>query len=251
MPAETLDYLGVRLTRLTALEMIDEIKLREAQQRTLTVSCLCFHVVNIIRANKNIERFFRSLDVVTPGGIAILWTSWLFGRPLTRRNQLDIEALAPLLYTEAVGRGWGIYFLGGAPGIASVAADKLREAFPGLRVVGTHHGYLNSLEENQAVIDEINRSGATIVLVGMGQPLQEEWMVANKPRVRAAALIAVGAYFSHVIRHVHCYPAWVYKWRVHWLYRLLREPRRLWKRYTLGFLTFCMRILWGRVVGTR
>ena len=107
--------------------------------------------------------------------------------------------------------------------------------------MGTHHGYLSSEEENDAVIAEIKRSQATIVLVGMSQPLQEEWIVANRRRVRAAVVIAVGAYFDHLTRCADCYPAWVYTCRLNWAYRLMIEPRRLWKRYTIGVLQFCWR----------
>jgi N-acetylglucosaminyldiphosphoundecaprenol N-acetyl-beta-D-mannosaminyltransferase len=155
------------------------------------------------------------------------------------------------LYSEAIRQRWGIYCLGGASGTASSAAGKLTSAYPGLKIVGTHHGYFSSEEEQQEVIDDINQTKAVIVLVGMGQPRQEEWIVASKGRIRATILVAVGGYFEHVLKRVDCYPAWVYKWRLNWAYRLLREPKRLWKRYTLGILTFGMRVLWAKVAGGR
>lgn len=225
---------------------MDEIRGHVAQRRLLTVSGFGFNTVNIIRSSKSVEEKFKLLDILVPEGMSIIRTSWLFGGPLDYENRITVDVLAPFLYSEAIQHGWGIYLLGGVPGVASCAAGKLRNAFPGLDIVGTHHGYLTSEGEKQAVIESINRSRAVIVLVGMGQPSQEEWIIANKDRVRASVLVGVGGYMDHVIRRIDCYPKWIYKWRLNWAYRLWTEPRRLWKRYTLGLLMFCARVFLAR-----
>ena len=246
MSADTLDYLGIRLNRLTISELIEEINSCVAEQHRLTVSYYCSHTANIIRKNKSDRDIFNSLDIVAPDGIAVLWTSWLFGPSLSMENLFRGDIFGPFVFSKAIQQGWGIYLLGGAPGVTSTAADKLCNAFPGLKIVGTHHGYLRSVEQQQAVIDDINHSDATVVLVGMGQPAQEEWIVANKNRVHAPVLMGMGGYFDHVIKRIDCYPSWAYKWRLNWVYRLMSEPQRLWRRYTFGMLTFCLRVLWAK-----
>ena len=283
--AGTLSYLGIRLDRLTVPELIDEIKFCIIQQTKLMVSYYGFHTANIIQSSKNAENNFNSLDILTPDGIAVLWTSWLFASPLTVENRMNADSdssgraalgdstgawfevlsqvagkgvsvgegpgdiVGPFLYSEAIDQGWGIYLFGGVPGVALGAAIKLKSAFPGLRIVGTHHGYLNSQDEKQEVIKDINQSEAEIVLVGMGQPAQEEWIVANRNRVHAAVLVGVGGYFDHVIRRIDCYPLWVYQCRLNWIYRLMLEPKRLWRRYTIGLVRFFFHVLVGKILG--
>ncbi len=239
----TLEFMGIRLNRFTIPELIDEIKLCIAQQRILTVSFFAFDTVNIIGSNKTARDIFKILDIWLPEGISIIWTSWLFGSPMSMENRISGDILAPFLYSEVIRQRWSIYLLGGAPGVASAAACKLQKSFPGLRIAGTHHGFSHSEKEKQAVIDDINRSKAMIVQVGMGQPKQEEWIIANGNRVCARVLMAVGGYFNHLIRRIDCYPSWVYKWRINWAYRFFTEPKRLWKRYTFGILTFCTHVL--------
>lgn len=246
MCTDKFDYLGIRLNRLTISELIDEIHSCVAEHRHLTVSYYWFHTANIIRKNQSVRDIFNSLDVVGPDGITLVWTSWLYGPSLRVENLFRGDILMRFVFSEAVQQGWGIYLLGGAPGVTAAAAEKLCNAFPGLRIVGTHHGYFGSVEQEQAVIEDINHSGATVVLVGMGQPAQEEWIVANKDGVRAVVLLGVGGYFDHVIRRIDCYPWWAYKWNLYWAYRLMSEPERLWRRYTLGVLTFFVHVLWAK-----
>ena len=245
MSTKTLDYLGVRLHRLTQNELISEVRASVVQKRQLTFSYYGFHTANIITSNRAAKELFDSLGILMPDGIAILYTTWLFGVPMATKNRGNGDIIAPYLFPEAVRQGWKIYLLGGAPGIASEAAEKLQLAFSGLQIVGTHHGYLSSEAMNQAVVNDINQSGATIVIVGMGQPLQEQWIVSRKARVHAPVLLAVGGFFDHLCRRVDCYPAWVYRSKLNWAYRLFTEPGRLWKRYTLGALRFGMHLCWA------
>jgi N-acetylglucosaminyldiphosphoundecaprenol N-acetyl-beta-D-mannosaminyltransferase len=240
--SEPLEYLGVKLTRITVAGLIEETRTALDRRQAVTASYYGFHTANLIAANPATEVTFSELDIVMADGIAVLWTSRFFGRPLDISNRINGDISGPFLCAEAVKAGWSIYLLGGAPGVASAAARRLEAAFPGLRIAGTHHGYLSSDEENDALVAAINRSSATIVLIGMGQPTQEEWIVANRKRVQAALLLGVGAYLDHLVRRVDCYPAWVYAARLNWAYRLVMEPRRLWKRYTVGVPRFCWRL---------
>jgi N-acetylglucosaminyldiphosphoundecaprenol N-acetyl-beta-D-mannosaminyltransferase len=93
-------------------------------------------------------------------------------------------------------------------------------------------------EWSPQLVAEINASGADIVMVGMGVPIQEKWVAKYASQVTAPVLITVGGYFDHVLRRVDCYPAWVHRHKLNWLYRLVKEPRRLWRRYLLGGLEF-------------
>ena len=217
------------------------------KQFQLTVSFYGFNTANIIGARKDNEDVFRSIGVLLADGIAIEWTSWLFGPRLDVNHRISGDLLCPFLFRRAIQYGWRTYLLGGSPGIADRAADILRKKYPGLIIVGTHHGYLDSEVEKQSVVDEVNRSRASIVLVGMGQPLQENWIVSYKECIHAPVIMAVGGYCDHLTRRIDCYPGWVYRWRLNWAYRLITEPRRLWKKYTFGIMEFCARVLLAKL----
>lgn len=247
--ARTLDYMGVSLDRLTIRELLDIVRAHVVDGKSLTYSNFGFPTVNIVSSHPAALDTFRALDILTPEGISILCTSRLFGPPLKIANRICGDVLCPYLYDEALRQGWGIYLLGSAPGVASAVASKLRQVYPSLLITGTHHGYLTSEAENEAVISEINDSGTTVLLVGMGQPKQEEWIVTNKEKIKPAFLVAVGGYFDHMLRRIDSYPTWVYKFRLNWAYRLFKEPRRLWRRYTIGLLTFGWRVLAAKLAG--
>ena len=247
------ELLGLDLVQKWRVEdLVIKIKSCVMQRCKLTISCIGFHVSNTMARDPNVKETFKALDIVLADGVAIVWASRILGRALTIENRIGGDITVSLVYREAVTNGWGIYFLGGGTlDTAQRAAVRLMDAHPGLKIVGTHPGYLSSDAQKHAVVEDINRSGAVIVLVGMGQPRQEGWIVANQDRISALIFIAVGGYFDHVLKCVDCYPSWVYKCRLNWAYRVLREPRRLWKRYTLGFLTFFLRVLWGRIARVR
>lgn len=235
---EVFDYLGVRLSKTRVPDMVREIDACVNEQRMLTVSYATFYTTNVIGSDEASARLFDAFDIVTPEGIAVISTAWLFGTSLSRENILSAEYLMPPVYQEAIQQGWGIYLLGGEPGIALSAGNKLENAFPGLKIVGTHHGILGTQSETDGVVEDINQSGASILMVGMGQPRQEEWIIQNKDRLKVSFIIAIGGYFDKVDKRVDCYPKWVFKLRLFWVYRLVTEPRRVWKRYTFGVLRF-------------
>ncbi|MGZ4262111.1 MAG: WecB/TagA/CpsF family glycosyltransferase, partial [Solirubrobacteraceae bacterium] len=112
-------------------------------------------------------------------------------------------------------------------------ALNLRQRYPGVKIVGGYAPPFRALttHEEDAVIDEINRSGADVVWVGIGVPKQEKWMAAMRDRLDAPVLVGVGAAFDFHAGLVAQAPAWIQALGMEWAYRLSREPRRLWRRY--------------------
>lgn len=128
-----------------------------------------------------------------------------------------------------------IFLFGGKPGVAEKAAVVIEREF-GQHVSGCLDGYSTMAPE--AICQEINRSGAEIVLVAMGNPLQEEWIRQNMTRLDAKLFIGVGALFDFLSGGAKRAPAWIQRIRCEWLYRLCREPRRLMRRYTVDIFRF-------------
>ena len=130
---------------------------------------------------------------------------------------------------RAAHNGKSVFLLGGRPGVAEKAANNLCARFPRLKIAGVHDGYFDfASEENSAVISEINRSGADVLFVCIGAPLQEKWVYKNRADLSSARLIAcLGGSLDIYAGEAKRAPALFIKSRAEWLWRLLREPRRI------------------------
>jgi N-acetylglucosaminyldiphosphoundecaprenol N-acetyl-beta-D-mannosaminyltransferase len=145
----------------------------------------------------------------------------------------------------AAEREWSSFFYGGGPDVPELLAKRLTARFPGLRVAGTWSPPFRPLtpEEDQAVVERINRSRADLVWVGLSTPKQERWMAAHVGRVHAKALLGVGAAFDIHAGLLPQAPPWMQRSGLEWLYRLGREPTRLWRRYLGNNPRFVVEIL--------
>ncbi|MDP3443167.1 MAG: WecB/TagA/CpsF family glycosyltransferase, partial [Ignavibacteria bacterium] len=144
----------------------------------------------------------------------------------------------------AIENNWSIFFLGAKPGISELAAKNLQKTFPDL-TIENFHGYFNKEgEENQQVLNLINKSSAQILLVGMGMPLQEKWICDNFQNLsNVKVILPVGALFDYVAEVTPRGPEFLTNHGFEWLTRLIIEPKRLWHRYVIGIPLAFFRIL--------
>jgi N-acetylglucosaminyldiphosphoundecaprenol N-acetyl-beta-D-mannosaminyltransferase len=170
--------------------------------------------------------------LAVPDGQPLVWALHALGHPgATRVYGPDLMALA---CARAARTGTTSFLYGGrTPAALKQLEARLRERFPGVRIAGGHSPPFRALDarEEQALIDEINGSGAQIVWVGTGQPKQEKWMLRMRPHLTAPLLVGVGAAFDFHAGLVPQAPRWMQRAGLEWSYRLAREPRRLWRRY--------------------
>jgi alpha-1,3-mannosyltransferase len=141
-----------------------------------------------------------------------------------------------------------IFMVGAREEVVAKAAEKLQERFPQHEIAGFHHGYFGP-EDNAAICQRIRMSKANVVLVAMGSPRQEFWIADNWEATGAEILFGVGALFDFISGRVQRAPQWMRSARFEWLYRLAQEPRRLWRRYLIGNLTFLQKVLFDQWAG--
>ena len=138
----------------------------------------------------------------------------------------------------AAKRDWGVFLYGGEGDVAQRAAEALHQRVPGVRIVGVQDGFSG---ERDAVARRVRDSGADVVIVALGNPLQELWLNEWLPETGCRLGVGVGAFLDFVSGRVPRAPAWMHAIGLEWVYRLYREPRRLARRYVLGNPLFLYR----------
>ena len=173
--------------------------------------------------------------LVTADGMSVVWAARLLGKRLKERVT-GIDLFTQLL-AQAAARGWSVFFFGAREESVRGVVERFTREHPGLRVAGWRNGYVDQAESN-AVIEMIGGSGAEVLFVAMGSPAQEYWIAANLQRTGARFAMGVGGSFDHLSGHKRRAPRWMQRAGLEWLYRLLLEPRRLWRRYLVGNAQF-------------
>lgn len=196
------------------------------ERRTRQIVTLNPEMVMAARRDPTLAATIRSADVVTADGIGVVWALQLRGvRTARRLAGVDLlEAFAAL----AARRGYRVYLLGAAPGVAQAAAECLKARHPGLDVVGTYSGSPRR-EDERDTLARIRAVQPDAVFVAFGSPAQEAWIARNQAHLGAAVAIGVGGAFDFLAGRVPRAPAPLRRAGLEWLYRLWREPWR-WRR---------------------
>lgn len=229
------DYpvLGVRISAVD-YEYATERIIKAARERApLSVAALAVHGVMTGFSDHVHRRRLNGIDMSVPDGQPVRWAlNWIHGLKLADRVRGPKLTLKVI---EAAAReGLPVYFYGSTQDTLYRLNENLERAFPKLMVAGTEPSKFRKLSpaEKLDLVDRIERSGARLVFVGLGCPRQEVWAYEYRDHLRMP-LLAVGAAFSFHAGELDLAPRWMQRYGLEWLYRLLQEPKRLWKRYLL------------------
>ena len=238
----------------------------------------------ILRAKKDVDYFniIQSANLVTPDGAGILWATTTLHHPLKERvTGIDIiQGICKL----AAKKAYSIYLLGASPGVAKEASLKLTQKYPGLKIIGNHHGYFhatslsdetiipqmhknkvnsgtegiakgmdikyNERNEEAKIIQEINNKKPDILLVGMGVPRQEKWIAGNlkSKRLNVPVCMGVGGSFDVLSGKIPRAPLWMQRHGMEWVYRFIKQPKRAF--HTLALFYFMGLVIMGKIILT-
>lgn len=229
-----LDTLDLALVDATKDDAIDAL-LAPGRRRAFFMNA---HCCNIMQTNHHYAMAVRTADMLLPDGIGVSLAAKMDGKALTAN--LNGTDLVPDLLAKAAGQGKSVFLFGGTPGTAERAAHNLMAKIPNLTIAGTRDGY-DGARDTDAVVADINASGADIVLVALGVPMQELWLHRNAIRLNASLSLGVGALFDFLAGNVRRAPALVRKARCEWVWRLAMEPKRMANRYLVGNAVFIAR----------
>jgi N-acetylglucosaminyldiphosphoundecaprenol N-acetyl-beta-D-mannosaminyltransferase len=242
------NVLGVGVDPLTVEELHGEIgRLARGRGRGLVLNANA-HCLNLCHEDPALRAFFNGAEVVFCDGAGVMLAARILGGRLPER--ITYADWAWRLAAFAAAEGFSLFFLGARPGVAQAAASRLRERHPGLEISGIHHGYFDhsvGSPESEAVVEEINAAAPDILLVGLGMPLQEYWLLENGRRLDAGVALTGGAVFDYVSGRLSRGPRLLTGNGFEWLARLLVEPRRLWRRYLIGNPLFLLRVMKQRL----
>ncbi len=238
---EQVDILGVSVHRLSMAGLIREVTQRVHSGAKSTVLYANVHVLNTAYRDTELRHILNQADLVYCDGAGVRLGARLLGCLLPPR-MTGADWIEPLCAACAA-EGITLYLLGSRPGVAARAAEALQARYPGLRVAGSHHGYLADPAVCGAAIAAINAACPHILLVGMGTPIQEKWIAAHRLKLEAPVVWAVGALFDFVAGVQPRGPRWMLDNGLEWLYRLGSDPRRLWQRYVVGNPLFVLRVM--------
>ncbi len=238
------NVLGVGVDPLTVEELHAEIgRLVRDRKRGLVLNANA-HCLNLCYEDPALRSFLNGAEIVFCDGAGVMLAARILGRRIPAR--ITYADWAWQLADFAAARNFSLYFLGARPGVARAAARRLKERYPDLEITGVHHGYFDR-SENEAVVEEINAAAPDILLVGLGMPLQEYWLMENRHRLDAGLALTGGAVFDYVSGRLRRGPRFLIGSGFEWLARLLVEPRRLWRRYLLGNPLFLLRVVRQRL----
>ena len=236
------NILGIRVDRLDTKGVLKHIDDFIAGGRKCQVSYVNAHCFNYTFSDKEYRNILLASDLVYADGMAVVWSSYLYRNEKPLSERVNLGDFLYSLCNLCVEKEYSLFLLGGREGIAGKAAERLIREYPKLKIAGKHHGFFG-INNEQEVIEQINNSGANILLVGMGVPKQEKWIARNKNILQPSVLWGVGALFDYYSGYIKRAPLWMRKAGLEWLFRLFVEPGRLWKRYVIGNLLFSFRIL--------
>ncbi|MGH8952481.1 MAG: WecB/TagA/CpsF family glycosyltransferase [Acidimicrobiia bacterium] len=237
------DVLGVGISAIN-MDMAIEAVVGWVESDDRQYVCVTgVHGVMESQRDQELIAIHNRAGLTTPDGMPMVWAGRAAGANWMERVYGPDMMLAVL--AEAQARDWSSFFYGGAPGVPEELAERLGRRFPGLQVAGAHSPPFRPLtphevEETAALINE---SGASLVWIGMSTPKQERWMAELRPLLHAPVLFGVGAAFDFHAGRITQAPPWMQRSGLEWLYRLMKEPRRLWKRYLTNNPTFVLAIL--------
>ncbi|HQT25684.1 MAG TPA: WecB/TagA/CpsF family glycosyltransferase [Burkholderiales bacterium] len=243
-----LDYCACTLEK--AAQLI--IEAAEARKKGLVVTPNVDHVMTMQEDVEMLE-LYRLAMYRFADGMPLVWFSRFFrGKGLPER--VAGSDLLPAVARITATRGLKLFLLGGLPGVAEQAAIRLAQQNPSLSVAGTYSppfGFEKDELESKRIVKMVNDSGADILFIGVGAPKQEKWAAKYMDKLDVGPILGVGAAFDFAAGAVKRAPVWLQRIGMEWLWRLLQEPGRLWRRYILKDSQFILLVMRELLQGTK
>jgi N-acetylglucosaminyldiphosphoundecaprenol N-acetyl-beta-D-mannosaminyltransferase len=240
----SVSILGVRVDDVTYDEALEHVERCLEAGGIHQIATVNVEFIMEARRNPVFRRVLAQTSLCVPDGVGVVWAARRQGRPL--RQRVAGVDLVERLTARGAERGWPIYFLGAAPGVAQKTATILARRYPGLKVAGCHAGSPRQEEEDE-IVSWVRAACPEILFVAYGAPQQDLWIARTQARIGVPVALGVGGSFDFIAGVTQRAPHWVQRVGLEWLHRLLREPWRF--KRQLAIPHFMLRVLLARGPG--
>jgi len=239
---DAIPILGVPVHAVTAQEALSLVERFMAEPRLHQIATVNPEFVMAAQEDAEFRRILNAADLCLPDGVGLLYAARRLGRRLPER--VPGSAFVYQMAERAAARGWPLFLLGAAPGVAEAAAGILRDRYPSLCVAGTYAGSPDPAE-NEAIVGRVNDSGAALLFVAYGAPKQDKWIDRNRTALATVRVaVGVGGSLDFVAGRAVRAPQWMQNAGLEWLHRLYKEPWR-WRRM-LALPRFALKVLFDK-----
>jgi len=238
-PLPSVNILGVRVHAVTMPQTLDWIEAAVIARRPRQICTANPEFVMAARRDAAFRNVLNAADLVLPDGVGLLWAARRQGAPLPER-----VAGSDLIYrlAERGGtRGWRVYFLGAAEGVAQTAAERLRARYPGLVIAGAYAGDPGPASAS-ALVARVRAARPDVLLVAYGAPAQDKWIARYKDELGVPVSLGMGGSFDFVAGVAQRAPVWLQRLGLEWLHRLARQPWRA-RRIFTAVIAFPLAVL--------
>ena len=236
--------LGSEVDFLLGPELLADLRQRHGEGQRTIVGYHNLHTLYVTRREADIRPFYDQADIIYADGMPLILWARLLGLDVTRDQRMTLSSWAPSVLEDFQGQGWRLFYLGATPEACEKGAAAFRKMAPGLEIE-THDGFFDAQRDsvdNRALLSAIRTFRPDVLMIGMGTPRQERWILDNLADLDVPIIWSVGAAIEYFAGTKAPPPAIVGRLGLEWLYRLISEPRRLWYRYLVepAFLTPAM-----------
>lgn len=230
----TYQILDVPVSTLTRSELSEIMNHAVEGNSCVVIGSLNLHSMYVYHHNEKMRSFFnKTADYIHIDGMGVVFLGRLLGLPLRPEHRVTYMDSLLSLIDEWARKGWRVFYLGSAPGVAAMGAALLKNEYPTLQIA-VQDGYFNAevdSDDNKALLAQINAFKPNVLLVGMGVPRQESWILENTEHIKSNVILTSGATMDYVAGVIPRQPEWAGRWCLNWLFRLIAEPKKLWRRY--------------------
>lgn len=228
LSCRTENHFGIDIHALNMDEVVSICEENISRRGSLLLGVV--NVAKIIKCRKNIKlrKSLTRADIVLADGLPIVWLSKLTGKPLPERVA-GIDIMNQLIKCSSR-KNYGIFLLGARQKVVEKVAKIIKTEYPGVRIAGFRNGYFSE-EEEKEIAEEIKKSKADILFVAMSSPKKENFLDRWREYMNVPVCHGVGGSFDVITGVTKRAPVWMQKCGLEWFYRILQEPRRMWKRY--------------------
>ena len=236
--------LGRRIDCMNIPSIVEAIRKACIEDKQITVAHYNIHGFNLSMQLPWYYQFLQSAEITNCDGMGILKAISFMGLDLPVDYRVSYSLLMPKILENCNQNEFSVFLLGGKPQILQDAINNLQQQYPKASFAG-HHGYFDKEdpEANEALVEQINQFQPNILIVGMGMPIQEYWVQKYRHKLQANTIMVGGAIIDRMAGMVSDCPRFISDSGFEWLYRLVREPKRLAARYLLGNSAFALQIM--------